>query len=838
MKGNYLNFKEIEKKHSILDIAINQLGLQLHQSGSEYRGVSIAPGEHTHTDGFSLDPENNRWKDFTLGEEITGGGVLNLVAYVKYGDINRIFDAAKFLEGESNFDSTYWKKVQNLRDSFLTDIETWHKRLYEPDFACVLEYLHKRKITDEFIEKFKIGIKYDDKLQEWRLVIPYYTDSKFQNPVYYVTRELPQFRNEGTEQTKYKKAYQNEFFDNTPFGLFSIPYKESECTTLIIGEGMFDMLSAYMAGFSILSGIGGDFGKDNEPKVIEIAKKFDSVIFTFDSDCGGNAFTKRLGRKFFDAGINFFCVNRYQLDASIISAGVDNGFIDEKDVKEDGNAVKDLSAFYILGGDIQAHLSTVKPGLLFLAECLITETPFKALSANEHEKVRKDFQDLSDKARKLLNAGVLDHSDISAAKEILSGYLPKKILDDFCGDEKVKILTPAELERILGELEISLRLNGVSKKCDISGLPEGSPLIQDSFKEGSESKKKRDSVELLPVFLTAYLKLQKYKFSQDYLKDCLGCIASSNEFNPVMEIVKNTQWDGVNRIWDLREILGIQNLYFECKMLDKWLVQAISIVQNDDFKTNLDFALVLQGKQGKGKTLFFRKLAIRHEFFVEGAVIDMRVKDTVIISTGAWICELGELDSTLKKEQSDLKSFITSPKDQYRKPYAREDQDYPRRTCFCATVNPEKFLRDETGSRRFVVINADKLDLPRLKSLDENFYIQLWAQVYDMYLKGEVDYRLTPDEIAENEKRNLGASIDLPGEREILESLDWTSTAWKFQSATEIKNLLQLKLDARQIGKALAKIADNDRKIETKRGKTSYIYFLPTTTIINKNSIY
>ena len=105
-------------------------------------------------------------------------------------------------------------------------------------------------------------------------------------------------------------------------------------------------------------------------------------------------------------------------------------------------------------------------------------------------------------------------------------------------------------------------------------------------------------------------------------------------------------------------------------------------------------------------------------------------------------------------------------------------------------------------------------------------------------MKGEIDYRLTPDEIIENEKRNISTTIDLRGEREILESLDWNSTAWKFQSATDINNLLNLKLDVRVIGKALAKIAENDSKIEIKRGqKERHLYFLPTTTIINKNII-
>ena len=40
--------------------------------------------------------------------------------------------------------------------------------------------------------------------------------------------------------------------------------------------------------------------------------------------------------------------------------------------------------------------------------------------------------------------------------------------------------------------------------------------------------------------------------------------------------------------------------------------------------------------------------------------------------------------------------------DTYRQPYARVATTKPRRTSFCATVNPQEFLNDETGSRRWI----------------------------------------------------------------------------------------------------------------------------------------
>ena len=73
------------------------------------------------------------------------------------------------------------------------------------------------------------------------------------------------------------------------------------------------------------------------------------------------------------------------------------------------------------------------------------------------------------------------------------------------------------------------------------------------------------------------------------------------------------------------------------------------------------------------------------------------------------LCELGELDSTLKREQSSLKAFITQPLDTIRMPYAEKATKTPRRTSFCGTVNPQDYLRDETGSRRFWTIPVTKL---------------------------------------------------------------------------------------------------------------------------------
>ena len=170
-------------------------------------------------------------------------------------------------------------------------------------------------------------------------------------------------------------------------------------------------------------------------------------------------------------------------------------------------------------------------------------------------------------------------------------------------------------------------------------------------------------------------------------------------------------------------------------------------ILNDREHYGADGVLVIQGDQGSGKTLFCRTLAMKSDWFAEGVSIDLDNKDSIIQGTGVWIAELGELDSTLKREQSALKAFLTASKDTYRQPYAQTVVSKPRRTSFCATVNPKEFLNDETGSRRYWVVQPMHIDVEALKRLDEAWLRQLWAQVYyNLLLPNPQGFRLTDEE--------------------------------------------------------------------------------------------
>jgi len=93
-----------------------------------------------------------------------------------------------------------------------------------------------------------------------------------------------------------------------------------------------------------------------------------------------------------------------------------------------------------------------------------------------------------------------------------------------------------------------------------------------------------------------------------------------------------------------------------------------------------------------------------------GHHLDPGSKDSMTTAIKHWIVEIGELDSSFKKDVARLKGFLTNARDKVRRPYARSDSVYQRRTIFCATVNEQNFLVDMTGNTRFWTIPVEEID--------------------------------------------------------------------------------------------------------------------------------
>ena len=367
-------------------------------------------------------------------------------------------------------------------------------------------------------------------------------------------------------------------------------------------------------------------------------------------------------------------------------------------------------------------------------------------------------------------------------------------------EKKNQKFTIATAKLILKATDITIRLNDMNSAIEVNGLP--SKYSHD------------DSSNTLTTLIADIACTMSYKrATAQVVQDSLNAIASENHYHPVIELIKKDEWDGKDRLPEIYSILNLTDDLYKT-LVKKWAIQTIALLFNSDMTPiSAEGVLVFQGKQGIGKTQFFRHLAIREEFFKGGATLDMGNKDCLMSATKVWICELGEIDSTTKKEQSALKAFLTENTDRFRAPYARCETVKVRRTSFCGTVNPKQYLRDETGNRRYWTIPIEKIELKKVFGYSPEWYTQFWRQILEEYKENPKGYLLTGEEqklLNENNKEYEATSF---GEDEFLTHFDIQSDTrnWKWLTASQIAKMLneeykQLHISSVQMGKLLKRM--------------------------------
>ncbi len=430
-----------------------------------------------------------------------------------------------------------------------------------------------------------------------------------------------------------------------------------------------------------------------------------------------------------------------------------------------------------------------KATLEFLEENGISETTTEQpTTANISEPDRMEQAQTADSElfELLLNAKNLTEEKIKTLKRILIDTNPYNV--DGTGK-----LNPINLEKYLKDKGISIRYDDILHDLEITG-----------FKNENAYGKE----QLLPAIR---FELEKYlkQCTPERLQASLTNIALDNHYNPILQLIDGVKYDGKDHLQTAYEVLGIDDSseydstrrsdnHISRAILKTWLKQTYCMLHNgfcgETFA--LDYILILQGRQGKGKTSFFRKLALKIEYFGEGKVLDLNDKDKIIEALTKFITELGEIDSTFKKDISRLKAFLTTMVDEYRKPYGQTYMKYPRLTSFCGTVNNPEFLVDTTGNRRFGVIPIDDShDI--MKYLDRLDALQLWAQIR---------------EIVNNDLKNGKTYANCFRDRDVQTAIEARNT--KFQKP------INGELEVKEIIESERAIADSD----TTKYKTEEVY--------------
>lgn len=239
----------------------------------------------------------------------------------------------------------------------------------------------------------------------------------------------------------------------------------------------------------------------------------------------------------------------------------------------------------------------------------------------------------------------------------------------------------------------------------------------------------------------------------DYF-DALKNVSMRNRFHPVRDILDSLKFDGNEHIRSLLpDFLGVEDTEYAYQVMRLWMLGGVARVYQPGCK--FDYTLILQGRQGIGKSTFLQLMAMNDSWFNDS--LDSLDSDKAAQSLlGSWIIELAELKSLARTVGGvdSVKRFLTSVQDKYRVPYERRADVFLRQCIFAGTTNKSDFLQDETGNRRFLIIQTGANE-PK-KSLFAPTVMEdiraAWAQAVHIW-KTERPKLILPDSCKEEAQR-------------------------------------------------------------------------------------
>ena len=235
--------------------------------------------------------------------------------------------------------------------------------------------------------------------------------------------------------------------------------------------------------------------------------------------------------------------------------------------------------------------------------------------------------------------------------------------------------------------------------------------------------------------------LENYGLSPDRTRvhNAIQVVADRTRVHPVRAYFDKLEWDGTLRLekW-LSYYLGAEQEPFEYLAFigKKWLTAAVKRIYEPGCK--FDHILVIEGAQGKGKSTALRELAtfgddMQVQYFTDGVnIAAIQDKDTVDKLQGSLIVELAELAGFSKRDDEEIKRWVTLQSDKVRLPFDRTSTVFDRQFVLAATTNSYDYLKDPSGNRRYWPFVAGSIDIQSIQQ-DRK---QLWAEAVYWYKQG------------------------------------------------------------------------------------------------------
>jgi len=289
------------------------------------------------------------------------------------------------------------------------------------------------------------------------------------------------------------------------------------------------------------------------------------------------------------------------------------------------------------------------------------------------------------------------------------------------------------------------------------------------------------------VSMTHILSLaSQYGMPTGLVPPIVEAIGDENSFNPAADWINSRPWDGEDRLPAFCNTITPRAEYpveLRDLLMRKWILSVTAAAtMPDGFRCR--GVLTLQGSQGIGKTSWGMKL-INDERLGKRLIkvdhhLDAGNKDSQLGAIDHLIVEVGELESSLKRDISRLKGFLTNGTDKIRRPYGKAAVETQRRTVFYATVNAADFLIDPTGNARFWTIACEYIDHDHDVDMQ-----QVYAQCAVLLKDGEKWWLTGEEEVLLERQNSLHRSYSLIRDR-LVTIIDPDLVGTKPMTASEV----------------------------------------------------
>lgn len=226
-------------------------------------------------------------------------------------------------------------------------------------------------------------------------------------------------------------------------------------------------------------------------------------------------------------------------------------------------------------------------------------------------------------------------------------------------------------------------------------------------------------------------------------------------YDPVGEwLGELPQWDGRDRLGELADRVPTQRPDWRDNF-KIWMRQMVSQWMAGQYAMyGAQMVLMLIGRQGTRKSTFMRLLLPRELMAYYIDRIDFLNKKEALMALSRFLLiNIDEYDQVSKSQTAFLKHLIQRTDVKERKLYTTTYQQQQRYAAFCATTNSLMPLKDDSGSRRYLVVEVSgpiDTDVEGDRRID---YRQLYAQIVHEIRHGE-EYAFTGERESDIQQQN------------------------------------------------------------------------------------